>query len=234
MEPIGFGLGVAQGRAKASDCRLPMIGNVVLTLSVDLVANNSTVGTVTVSQLVAGVRTAVVTNLTATVYAVSHAATLAAIAVKIAALPGVASAVASADIITVVASPDCEVLLSAFVTTLGAGQPAFSYAHTSADTLLGVALFEQTIENSLTLGTALYPAHKAVNVMRRGAVYVRSEDTVGPASAVYWRVASDDTAEPIGGFTGTSDGNLSLAVTREFWSDDILAGAVGSFELSLP
>lgn len=235
LEPIPFGLGLAQGQAKASDCRLPMANICTLTASVDYVASNSTVGTVNVTTLVAGVRTLTSTVLTANVYATSHAATIAAQAVLIAAVSGIKSAVATGDVIVVTANNDVQVTLSGFVTTLGSGQPTYTYASTTNDVLLGISQFKQPVENSLNTSTATaYPTYSAVDVVRRGYIYVNAEQTTGPASSIYWRYVDGGAGKPIGGFRIDADTSKAVQVTREFWPDAITAGKVGALEINLP
>jgi hypothetical protein len=242
MQPIPFGVALAQGKAKASQCRLPQINSTVLTESVPMVAANSTVGTVNVTTYVAGVSTLVSTNIAPVVFVTSDPVTLTAIAAAIALVPGVLSAVAGASNITVTANPDTQVTLSGFVTTLGAGQPLWTAVGTSNDLIIGVSVMEQTIENAmnqqvfypLTDSTAQYPYAKAVNVLRRGLIFVACEQTVNPGDPVFTRFQVGAVGTVLGGFRKDADTGKALQLPRAAWVETIQAGAVGVLDISLP
>ena len=233
-EAIPFGMGLMQDRGSAGQCRLPFVGQVVLTESTAQVASNSTSGTVNVTTLADGVPTTVSTNLSATAFITDDPTTLAAIAAKIAAVVGVKSAMPGNGNITVVANPDTSVTLSNFVTTGGAGQPAWSCADRSADLFLGISIFEQTIENDLNTGTAQYPVNKEVNVLSRGTVFVAVETAIKPGDPIFVRFAAGANGTQPGAFGNTDDSSTCVQVSRARWLDQIAAGAVGKLEVSLP
>lgn len=108
-----------------------------LTMSAALVASNSVAGTVNG------------TALTATVFATSSDATLAALAVKIAAVSGVLSATVTSvggttsddrTIVVVPSNPVTGVSLSGFTTTLGASQNTWTVTTNSAATQTGATI----------------------------------------------------------------------------------------------
>ena len=94
-----------------------------ITFSADLITSNSVAGKVNG------------TSLTATVFATDHATTMAAIAAKIAAIDGVASATVGGSgnrVITVTATAGYSLTLADFAVTLGASQATVALATTTA------------------------------------------------------------------------------------------------------
>ncbi len=244
-EKIPFGIALMRGTADASKVRLPFVHQAVLTESTAQVASNSTTGTVNVTKLVGGVPTTTSTNLTATVFVTDDPTTLAAIAAKIAAVPGVKSATAGNGTITVVAEDDVSVSLSNFATTGGAGQPIWSYADSTDDLFAGVALFDQGVENALiTTSTPIadqqdptstqYPMGWAVSTLTRGTVNVAPETAVSLGDPVYIRFASGANGSQPGAIGNTSDGGTCVKITRARWVNPIANGAVGLLEVNLP
>lgn len=87
-----------------------------LTVSTDLITANSTIVTVNGN------------STTATVYATDHDTTMAAIAAKVAALPGVASASAATTVITYQMTDQTTAPIGSAVTTAGSTQPTWTAA----------------------------------------------------------------------------------------------------------
>ncbi len=244
-EKIPFGLALMRGTADTSKVRLPFVHQIVLTESTAQVAGNSTAGTVNVTKLVDGVPITTSTNLSATVFATDDPTTLAAIAAKIAAVPGVKSAIAANGTITVVAADDVSVTLSNFATAGGAGQTTWSYADSTDDLFAGVALFDQGVENALiTTSTPIadqqdptstqYPVGWAVSTLTRGTANVAPETAINLGDPVYIRFASGANGSQPGAFGNTDDGGTCVQITRVRWVDPIASGAVGLLEISLP
>lgn len=231
LGPVPFGRFVLESAARTAAL---VSGNVAtVTASTDLVTSNSTVGTVTVTDPEGN---ATETDLTATVFATDHATTLAAIATKIAAIDGIASAEATAasDLITVTAERGYSVVLSAFVTTGGAGQPTWSYTQTGSLTgLAGVSLHQHKEPDSA--GVAQYLAAEAVDVLKRGRVWVQAEQAVIPGDPVYVRVIAGSAGELVGQVRKDADSGKAvlLSAGAAFDSDTSAAGLV-SLSLNLP
>ncbi len=137
---ISFGYGLAWGLLLAGTVRLPRLNRTTLTLSTDLIAANSTIVTVN------GVST------TATVYASSHAATMAAIVAKVQALAGVTAASYTGDVITITTG-DSDAVATATI-TLGSSQPTVTVATLSIDTFAGLTGFEQLESTLEAIGSA--------------------------------------------------------------------------------
>lgn len=235
LEALGFGLGVVVANAATNQCRLPMINSVALTESSATVSGNVIAGNVNVTTISNGARTTTTTAISPVTFATSDANTLALIATAIKAVTGVANATVSGSTITVTANNDTEVTLSGFVTTGGAGQNTWSTVNSTTDTFAGVSLFEQTIQNDLVTGAAIYPVGGAVNVLTMGRVYVTAENAVaGPATSVNWRFQTGAAGSQRGGWSATTDSGTCQALSRARWVDSIASGAVGVLEVSLP
>jgi hypothetical protein len=236
LEKIPFGRALARGQAKpGQDVRLPMVNSVVLTASVDLVASNATTGSVTVTTIDAnGDRQSVTTALTATAFATDHATTLAAIATKIDAVSGVASAVAAGDAITVKAENDTEVILSGFQTTGGAGQPTWTTAESTTDAFAGVSLHGHHIEQDNTTGIAQYLKGRTVDVLVDGAVNVKTEQATVPGDNIYARYKVGAAGTLVGNFRKDADSAKAFQLTRARWTEALNAGDIGPLHISLP
>jgi hypothetical protein len=86
----------------------------------------------------------VLTALTATTFATDHATTMAAIATKIAAVSGVASATVSGNTIIVVGNANTDVRLTGITVTGGSTQATATVPYTSADTFKGIVMADPT------------------------------------------------------------------------------------------
>jgi len=120
--------------------------------STALVASNSVAGTVNGSAL------------TATVYATSSAATLAAVAVKIAAKTGVASAKVIGNSIRVYpTNAQGAVALTSFAVTLGSAQPTVSYASGTTNSTAGTEVLFSNLDGSMSDKLTVSDTVSAVN-----------------------------------------------------------------------
>lgn len=164
--------------------RLPMQTKFTATASIPLEASNSTVGTVTVTPLGGE---AAATNLTATVYASSHAATMAAIAAKIAAVDGILSAEVDGNDIIVIGEGNVDIALSGFTTTLGSNQAEWSYTAGCADTFAGMTT---NIDKEPDDEGYCYQAGDTVKTLQRGRVSAVVEEAVTGSSAPHARFAA--------------------------------------------
>lgn len=204
----------------------------VLQADINLEASNSTVGTVTVTGLDG---TATETVLTPTVYASSHADTLAAIAAKIAAIDGVKSATAdaTAKTITILADGDYHIDLSAFATTLGSNQAEWSYAPGSADKTAG---FVTNLDSEPNDDGYAYLAGDTVKVMIRGRVSVLAAEAITTADTLRARFRKGNGINEHRGVLCTTEGDPAVAAAL---SPDIAlqtpagAGGIADLELNL-
>jgi hypothetical protein len=228
---IAFGLGLVQCSAVGSEtkARIPYANGATLTFSVDLIAANSVAGNV-VTTNAAGVVTII--PLTPTVFAVSHAATMAALAAKILAVAGIASAVVAGDVITVTASPDFGVNLTGFAVTLGATQPTSAVALSSTDRFLGVSMQTQ-VELGYGTGVAQYLPGDMVPVAGKGRFFVTAEQSVTIGDPVYCRFTAGSGAV-IGSFRKDADTATAFQVPQARWLSAATAGNVAVIEFNLP
>ncbi len=159
---IGFGIGVvlAVAAAISKQARLPRLNQVVLTGSGDLGASNSTIVTVDGNAT------------TATVYASSHAATMAAIAVKVRLLTGVKSCTVSGDTLTIT-TDDTDVVASA-ATTGGSAVTWSAGTAVTVDTVKGITCYvpgEMSLPTPSTPSAALaYQSGDGMTTMKTGVV----------------------------------------------------------------
>lgn len=220
---VGFGLGVVNGES-ADQVKIPIQNKSILSIDADLIASNSTIVTVNGNAT------------TATVYATSHEATMAAIAAKVAVLTGVASATYSGTgrDITIIGENGIEIDASA-VTTLGASQGTWTQAQSSNDTVRGISI-HQHVEKQAD-GTAEYLDEEAVGVMRQGLVWMRQETsdigTLAVDDDVYINVAIAGVQR--GRVTSVSAGNLQIPTgkCREL-SVDPDGNAIVKVEINTP
>ncbi len=197
---ISFGTVLCWALETLGAVRAPRLNSGLVTISTDLIANNSTIVTVN------GVAT------TATVYSGSHATTMGLILAKVQALSTVYSASTTGDTMTIV-TYDVDAAIT-WVTTLGSSQPTVTYAYTSADTVAGVAEFEQKSGTLEGIDSA------ATNVWQFDVLIVPTVRNGLNWCPVVVNVAAGETAYAItavtnrGKFTNSSSGNLKVGTFR--------------------
>jgi hypothetical protein len=214
---------------KKDQVRLTRPNHATITVSADLITANSTIVTVD------GVAT------TATVYATSHAATMAAIVTKIAALSTVANAYLDGSnnriihVITNLATPTV-----AAETTLGATQPTWAAAYTfTASDFYGIAQLSQRLEGGLpnSDNEASYPNESVSNILRRGRIYVWFETAFNPdKDTLYVRHTVNGEGTAIGQFRNDADTSraVSLSSLPIRVISYLTAAGMGVVEINLP
>lgn len=224
-EAIPFGRGLARSaNTAARGARLPLLNQIDLVFSADLVSSNSVAGTVNG------------TALTATVYATSHAATMAAIATKIEAIDGVASATvggANDRTITVLAEDGTAISASGFVVTLGASQATVTQTNTTTDVFQGVSGAKANVEQAAD-GTVQYAQEDAVNVVTKGRVYVLVDQTVTPTDTPYVRYTAGAGNSVRGSFRKDADTDKAVVASRCRFLEGATAGGFALLEVNLP
>jgi len=147
MEQVGLGLGLAKFKGKDNACRLPIADLAGGTASADLSSSNSTVVTITVTKFGGQ---AVTTSTSATVYATSHAATMAAIAAKVAAIDGIASCTVTggANRTLTITAEDNVALSGLTITTTGGSAVTWSYTYDTNDSLYAISFAEAGLEQA--------------------------------------------------------------------------------------
>lgn len=228
-----FGLGLVVAAAGAAKVRLPNVNDTDVVFSADLVTSNSVIGTITVTDK-DGVATA--TTLTATVFATDHATTMAAIAAKLAAVTGVASATvggANNRTITVLASADYGLALSAFVVTLGGSQATASYVERTTDTFTGVALHQHKAPATIN-GVARYEAKDSVDVVEQGDIRVWAEETVTETDPVYLRFRANGAGKVVGQFRKDSDSGKAVLLTGVRFAEGRTGAGIVTLRVNRP
>jgi hypothetical protein len=187
-------LGLATREVKSyGSARNRVNDKVVCTLSGDALAANDTI-----SGTINGVAFDTVT------YATSEANTLQLLANELMENSGVASAVVSGRTVTVYNNPTLEVEISLTVTddTLASVAPSFAYTYSKQDT-------------GVTLEEAAYLATETMSVTRRGALWVKCEESVSVGDTPYVRVATG-TGSQRGAFRNDADSGSCQDVSSTF------------------
>lgn len=214
---VNFGRGVVSGNHRTGTAKMPKRNTATLTGTGPLVASNS------VALTVNGVA------LTATVYATSHAATMAAIAAKIdAALLtlGIVSVttVSGNNLITV--AEDASVLFTGALVTLGSGQITYADTYTTVDFFRGIAVHEHKMPRAD--GTLGWADTESFPVLRKGRIWVKVKGAVLENADAYCDLA-DSGFEGL--FTSTSTGNIATGGKFITAAAD---GALALLEINLP
>lgn len=226
--PIGRGVAKVVGEDYA--CRLPAQNQSTVVLDADLVTSNSIAVSVNGNAL------------TPIVFAVSHDATMTAIAAAIAAEPNIASAVVSDPnnrTITVTADQGEVAVVDSFVVTLGASQATATITNGTQDSLFGVAL---RIQNKMNLldpnsgsnGPAPYYEGEPVSMLTKGRVYVWVDGDVTADDPVYCRFVAGTGDELIGRFRADDDSGKAFLVSDAVWRVGASAGGLAVLEINKP
>jgi hypothetical protein len=216
-QTILMGLGVAKVVGQDMQVRLPVANVNTITLTGTFVTGNSIVPTVN------GVA------LAAVPYDTTSAQTLTDIATAIAAVTGIASAVANLGVLTVTAHEGYAAVVSLAVTG-GASQPTFAYVYSSLDSLYGVALYIQNKMNLLgpqgSAGGSPYYSGDPVSMLTRGRVWV----------TVYLRFNATMSNPQVGSFRADADSGNALLVpaSQARWLVGASAGGLAVLELNQP
>lgn len=133
-ETIAFGVGVVLDAG--GGVRRVRTQVATLTFSGVLVTANVVAGNVVVN--------GTITALTPTTFVTDHATTMAAIATKIAAVSGIASAVVSGNTIVVTGNANTDVRLTSFAVTAGGSQATVTVPYTSNDVFRGIVMADPT------------------------------------------------------------------------------------------
>ena len=226
-EALPVGRAVMRVPATEDQVRLVRPNYGTLTVSADLDATSSSIITVN----------AVAT--TATVYASSHAATMAAIVVKVLALSTVAKAwldTTNNKIIHIVSKAAANV--SSGATTVTAQTWAAGTTTFIATDFFGIAQLSHHLEAGLpgTDSDATYPVEGLVNVLRQGRIWVNFETAFDPDKDTLYVRNIVDTGKYIGQFGNVADSAkcVSLAGLPIRVLDILTAAGMGRIEINLP
>lgn len=231
-EVITVGLGVVKVFGEDYVVRLPSQNSSTIVLDADLVTSNQIDGEIN------GVA------ITPVVYAVSHLATMTAVAAAIeAADANVTATVGGANdrTIFVTSIAGSTATVSNFIVTLGASQAGVTEDNTTSDTLYGIALRQQTKENLWTPqvgsdGPAPYYEGDCVSTETQGLVWVVCEDGCTSDDPVYLRFVAGGASELIGQFRTDDDSGSAFLVpsTVARWMTSASAGELAQLQIQLP
>jgi len=223
---IPMGRGVIKQYGSDVQCRLPRGNKVTIT---------DDTGTWTATDLTINVNGKDYTYT----YGVSKDASMAAIAAAIqadVAVNGVYSCayVAGSHTITLL-SRNVDLVVTVDVAALTGTMTISSIVATTTDSILGFALNKGFADQGLPggTGTVEYAATEAVNVIRKGAMYVLPEETVTSDDAVYLRVVANGAKLP-GMFGKSADSSKCVLLTGVRWVEGGTTTTVAKLEINLP
>lgn len=223
-EEIPFGCAVVKSLGSDQQGRLPKANKVVAT---------DDAGTFTAGTIALTVDGVAVSQL----FDTSKDITLTALAVKIAAVAGIVSAVygAAGHTITVI-SRNTNLALVWVLTGISAGTIAAiaNVSSTNDSDIAGFSMSDSAREQSLVTGIVSYKATEAVNVMQTGALYCYTEDAVTSDSVVHVRAIANGATKLPGMVLSTTDSGKAFAVSGAKFRSSAAAGGLVIVDISRP
>ena len=213
---------------------LPYSNQATLVLDGDLVTSNVLAGNVVVN----GVTTAYTET-----FASDHDTTMAALAVELAAIDGIASAVvsdANNRTITLVPDASTDVYFSSGAVTAGAGQAGVTLANTCTSTIAGVAVHSEKMPDAS--GVVEYiNAQDVVPFLTNGQVDIVTDDALDVSDTIYFRFYQESAADEKRGMIGAADGlgadsapSTSLALGASKAKDLTAAAGTATITVNIP
>ena len=113
-------------------------------------------------------------------------------------------------------------------------QSASEFPEAGPFSVLGIALQEFTIViPQAGTETNGYPSGKTMSILRRGRVYVQSEDAVVAGGKVYARVTPNGANTQLGALRSDVDGGSAVLVTGCRFKDSGAAGAIVTLDIDV-
>jgi hypothetical protein len=200
MEDIDFGSPVFGFVGSENKCYGPHLDKATVSLTADLVASDTlavVIDGVTVDETFATTHAAAMTALIA---AIKADTTLAA--------AGITAAAGATNRDIVVSAPaGSDLVVTAAVTSAGAGTAVATVAMGTAGKFLGAAAFIQIGGKDFGAGTASYQKGMSVSILRDGRLYVLAESTVADKDPAYVVAGGAGT---IGKFTDVATSNYDI------------------------
>lgn len=232
-EAIPYSRGVVKALGDANVCRLPKNNKLVITDDGGTWTAGSLVTTIVHG---ASSTSTVVTTAYGTSKDASMTAHAAAILAALSDGYSCAYVGSSTHTITLLMKTEDIVSSSTVVTgitgTMTIASEVVSCNDAAAD-LLGFAAMDHNREQQLVTGTTQYAIKEPVNILRRGQLYVYSEEAVTPDDTVYFRIVTNSTK--IRGMVGkSSDSSKCVALTGVKFLETITAAGVVLIDVNLP
>ena len=243
-KPIPYGRFVVQSRLFDTVCRLPRSNKVVMTDD----AGTFTAGSITtvlvhgnlvnyIEDAQASTTTTVTTNWISNKNATmtAHAAAIAA------AMSDCYSCTYSSSAHTITYIGDSEDIITATTTPTASGAydslAAVVDVISTADLItdvLGLSFISHNIQQAITTSVAMYQDTEAVNICRRGSIYVYAPEIVLPSSTpIYIRTIKSST-NYAGYVNVTSDGSNQVTLAKGKFIRSITAAGLVGLEIMLP
>lgn len=179
------------GQSGANDCRLPYSNTQTLTFSANTVTSNTIDGSLVIN----GVATAI----SQVTFSSDHATTMGLIQTAIEAISGVASTALGADssgnanrVITVTLDHEKDGYATGWTVAAGASQATITVANDTAEPFHGIVHLEAMEPDSS--GVVDYDNNHPAPVVRKGYVWVRSDDALTKGASVYVRFYDQSTS----------------------------------------
>lgn len=97
----------------------------------------------------------------------------------------------------------------------------------------GISILDASVEPTLA-DLPLYDIGKAFGVLRRGRIYVRSEDVIAAPGAVYVRFQNGSGVNPIGRFSGTTHADKGLLAGARWLTTTSAVDQLALLEIAIP
>ena len=203
LSTIPFGYGVCFGDAAENTTRLPLASKTTIVFSGDFDADN------VINLKVNGV------SITQVARTTDQATTAGLLAAAISALSGVTGAIDTTDTNnrTFIVTTDDAVCTLTDVAATGTGTvPTNTLTVGNKERFLGGSVQSQPIEQNDD-GSVAYIANKIVPVMRKGKIWVYTEEAVKESDSVYLRFITNGTNVP-GYFRKSSDSDKAFLLSN--------------------
>jgi hypothetical protein len=220
---IDFGLGVVAFAGNDEKAILPGTSYATLAFSADFVTSNS------IDLSING------TSIDAVAYSSSHATTIGLLATEIEAQDGVLSATVggSNNRSIFIVFDNINGTVSDVSVTGGASQASSTVTYSVATRFLGVTLRTHHLEQAYNGDGAKYLVTDTMNVLNRGRVWVKVEETVAVGDPVYLRFIPD-TGKPVGGFRMSADSGDAILLDGCRWVRGASANGLAVLEINQP
>lgn len=230
-ETIIPGKALVWANSTQTTVRHPLRNRLTITFSAALSASNAFTMTITTTDL-AGTVTTVAMSET---YATSAAATYAAIIADAAAADADISGAAVGDVITLTVAGNKYLTVTVAGAVAGGSAVTVTSAYTSADTVIGLAGYEVLVPTGFGV-TPVFAVGDPVPVMRKGRMWVVSDETAATTDTVYFRFIAGTSANEERGTLRVSAGTGALGMTATGFSiiQGASADAVAKVECNLP